>query len=345
MNDVLAVSPRSVGLREPDAAPRNPHGHVPVRRPGSVRRTSSIDIIWPQDAPGTVMRVDGRARDLITPHSGEPSVAAEDVLSADIEPDRTISRIESLPSRPGIEGLVGARGGGHLREALNSVLPAEKSAGSPLYLLIDDLAGSSLVAMWGWSQWVDLWEDGKLRAVEGKDWSRPVMEGVCIGFRPGASSLNDDGTPRISLNATPVVDLPLPGDPYSWHALPDNRGVAFRRARHIDVWRDDLLRVEAGFQDSANHPDGGRVAIHEYRLTASVDPNTFELLSVAASPGTLPYSSCPAATLNIDRLAGTPIGELRTAVLEQLARTAGCTHLNDALRALAEVPVLAGLLK
>jgi hypothetical protein len=32
---------------------------------------------------------------------------------------------------------------------------------------------------------------------------------------------------------------------------------------------------------------------------------------------------------------------LRHVVLERLARTKGCTHLNDALRALAEVPVLA----
>jgi hypothetical protein len=27
-------------------------------------------------------------------------------------------------------------------------------------------------------------------------------------------------------------------------------------------------------------------------------------------------------------------------VLQRLARTEGCTHLNDALRALAEVPIL-----
>lgn len=347
MPDSRVIPLHVVDLPEADAPPRNPHGHVPPRRPGSVRRTSSIDVIWPQDAPGTVMRVDGRARDLVTSDASEPIIVTQDALSADIEPDRTISRISSQPPREGIERLVGARGGGHLREALNRVLPQEKTAGSPLYLLIDDLAGSSLVAMWGWTQWMDLSEviDDVRMSAEGKDWSRPVMEGVCIGYRPGASSLHEDGRPRISLNATPVVDLPLPGDPYSWHDLPDNQGVAFRRARHIDVWHDGVWHVEAGFQDSANHPDGGRVAIHEYRLTATIDPDTFELLTVEASPGTLPYSSCPAAVLNIDRLVGTPVGALRTAVLEQLAKTAGCTHLNDALRSLAEVPVLAGLLQ
>ena len=39
-----------------------------------------------------------------------------------------------------------------------------------------------------------------------------------------------------------------------------------------------------------------------------------------------------------------PAAALRHVVLERLARTNGCTHLNDALRALAEVPVLADAL-
>jgi len=340
MND-HAMRPKFIDLKEADVAPCTPHGHVPARRPGSVRRTSSLDVTWPDNSPHTVMHFDGRARDLVTPESGEPMVAAEDRLSADIGADRVIRRIDSQPPRAGIDSLVGVRGGGHLREALNTLLPAEKKAGSPLYLLIDDLAGSSLVAMWGWSQWVNLWDEA---TEEGKQLANPVMEGVCIGFRPGSSSLNEDGTARLGLNIAPVLDLPLPEDLYSWHSLPDNRGVAFRRARHIDVWYDGLIRVEAGFQDSANHPDGGRVAIHEYRLTANIDPKTFELLAVEASPGTLPYRSCPAAMGNIDRLVGTPVAELRTVVQRLLAKTEGCTHLNDVLRALAEVPVLVALL-
>ena len=39
-------------------------------------------------------------------------------------------------------------------------------------------------------------------------------------------------------------------------------------------------------------------------------------------------------------IVGTPLGELRTTVLERLSGTRGCTHLNDAMRALAEVPTL-----
>jgi hypothetical protein len=35
------------------------------------------------------------------------------------------------------------------------------------------------------------------------------------------------------------------------------------------------------------------------------------------------------------------IGDFRNSVLEILPGTLGCTHLNDVLRALADVPVLA----
>jgi hypothetical protein len=39
------------------------------------------------------------------------------------------------------------------------------------------------------------------------------------------------------------------------------------------------------------------------------------------------------------------LADLRQLVLERLRGTAGCTHLNDALRALAEVPHLVALLE
>jgi hypothetical protein len=41
-----------------------------------------------------------------------------------------------------------------------------------------------------------------------------------------------------------------------------------------------------------------------------------------------------------ERGNATPLPELREKVLAELKGTAGCTHLNDALRALAEVPAL-----
>ena len=45
---------------------RNPAGPAPVRRPGSVRRTSTIETTWPEGY-GKPMLMQGRARDLLTP--------------------------------------------------------------------------------------------------------------------------------------------------------------------------------------------------------------------------------------------------------------------------------------
>ena len=52
----------------------------------------------------------------------------------------------------------------------------------------------------------------------------------------------------------------------------------------------------------------------------------------------------PGGAPNTAWLAGATARNLRTEVLERIQRTDCCTHLNDALRSLAEVPVLAALL-
>lgn len=87
------------------------------------------------------------------------------------------------------------------------------------------------------------------------------------------------------------------------------------------------------------------MAVHEYLLTATADRATMTLRSIKADPRILPYDACPAAILNLERLVGTPLGELRRTVLTELARTEGCTHLNDMARSLAEVPQLAAALQ
>lgn len=45
---------------------------------------------------------------------------------------------------------------------------------------------------------------------------------------------------------------------------------------------------------------------------------------------------------NMGKLVGRDLPALREIVLDELRGVAGCTHLNDALRALADVPVLLG---
>lgn len=324
------------------APPRNTAGPAPVRVPGSVRRTSSIDVSWP-DGLGGNMRLVGRARDIVTSDSGGPPVTrAEDRFEASLKPDRTIVAIESDPPRPAMARLVGERGGGHLRYVLEEVVPEERRNATPLYLILDDISGVSLVAGFAWSQWDPNWLAGVRSAMSDAELEKAfkTREGICTGFAPGSSALNLDG-PRAPTATAP--DLRNPEDPEGWHAFTVQEGsIGMRRARRIDLKLDDALSIDAAFQDSATTPGGGaRAVVHEYRLRAKMDPKSLRLLSIEAEPRILPFPECPSATANLPRLIGTPFPELREKVLAELRGTAGCTHLNDALRALADVPALA----
>jgi hypothetical protein len=324
-------------------APHASTGYAPLRRAGSVRRTSTIDASWPFDG-GESLSFDARARDLLTPANEDGArVLVWDQIQARLSADRTVETITCQPVRLGLQQLVGARAGGPLRRALDDAMREERAAGSPLYLLIDDFAGVSLIAPWARQHWPE----------ETNDFAAPPpvvdrvvrtqltgpMEGVCIGFRPGSSALQRN--PPTLPNCADVLPLTNPEDPGGWHELPLFGGMSMRRSRRIDVWRDgDEIRVEAMFQDSASTPAGTRKAVHEYSLEVSADAHSLKLTRLLAIPRILPFPECPAAVENINRLIGVPLHELRAAVLERLPRTLGCTHLNDALRALAEVPMI-----
>jgi hypothetical protein len=296
----------------------------------------TIDVQWPdgKDAPGLYS---GACRDFLTGSSESGSrILAEATLKA-VCSNREIIQITATPTPHNLQDLVGVRAGGHLRKALSLAVPEEREAASPLYLLLDDLAGATLVSGWSFSQWPDADPAYAATSVPTRS-----MAGVCIGFRPGSSALDADGRVRPSQNTARVVPLANPEDPVGWHDFADYQGINFRRARRIDVWQDGpTLIVESHFQDSASAPDGGsRVAIHEYLVEARIDEDG-TLSKLTARPGTLPFPECRAAPVNLDSLIGTPASELRDIVLDKLSLTSGCTHLNDVIRSLAEVPRLA----
>ncbi|MET7769470.1 DUF2889 domain-containing protein [Nocardia sp. NPDC005366] len=268
---------------------------------------------------------------------GDPVVLREDTMRAGIDSaTRTIEEIETHPTRPNVMKLIGSRGGGNSRAVLAEAMAGESSAGTPLYLLLDDIAGASLIAGFAYSRWVD--HDLLMQAIG----AGPVrdMTGLCAGFQPGSGAMMPDGSPKWNHQVRSVAPLPRANDPLSWHALEEITDMAMRRARRIDVHVADLITIDSMFQDSSTVPTGGRVAVHEYRLTATADPDTGDLLTIDADPRVLPYDECPLAARNVGKILGTPLSELRTVVLEKLSGTEGCTHLNDAMRALAEVPVL-----
>jgi Protein of unknown function (DUF2889) len=306
---------------------------------------------WP-GGRGTQLRLDGRARDLLTTTDGDARVVAEDVMSVGVSTDRTIEDVEVEPDRTGVRQLVGAQAGRRFRAVLDEAVPGDRDAGTPLYLILDDVAGSSLIAGFAWSRWTDALAvtpaDPEVVAAMMSAYKPRKMEGICSGFRPGSSALDADGYVNRERrhNVAVVPALADPDDPIGWHTLPVPPAVAMRRARRIDVWdAGDQLVVDAMFRDSCWQPDGIEVAVHEYRLDATVDRAGEHLTSVTAEPRVLPFAECPAAAPNVSRLAGAPLRGLRTEVLERLQSTDCCTHLNDALRSLAELPTLVAALR
>jgi len=168
------------------------------------------------------------------------------------------------------------------------------------------------------------------------------MEGICSGFRPGASSLFPDGrhNPESQIS-TPVPALEHPDDPIGWHGLETQQSVGLRRARRIDVWlQGEAVRLDVHFQDSGTSPSGGRIGQHEYRVSATADRATLTLHDIEVDPRVLPYPECRGAAPNAPMLNGKPLAGLRLKVLSTLPGVLGCTHLNDVLRTMADAPKL-----
>jgi hypothetical protein len=296
---------------------------------------------WPGGL-GTDLHLKGRARDLLTPTDGEPSVVGEADLDAVTGPERDIRLIEADPAPAGLERLVGSRAGGNLRKSIAAELPEEAANGTPLHLLLDDLAGSTLIAGFVFVRWLDHLPEMRERLTRA-----PIrqMVGICSGFQSGSSALRDDGSIVHNQNTAYPNPLADPTDHLGWHELDEPPVPAMRRARRIDVWDEDgTLCIDAMFRDSAWDPDGRELVVHEYQLFGQADRASGVLLAVTAVPRVLPYAECPGAAPNASWMAGTELRAMRSEVLARLQNADCCTHLNDALRSLAEVPVLAAAL-
>lgn len=320
-------------------------GPAPARRPGSIRRTTSFDSDWPEGF-GEPWLMAGRARDLLTPDKGDPVVLATGEVEIRTSPIREILEISAQLKHPRLSELVGVRAGGASRHALADTLGDLR--GTPTFQLIDDFAGASLVAGWIWSRWIDDWQTPISRnGAQPTAGNKGRMVNICTGFTEGASSLTADGrvdhVHQSSSEVGPLVDAE---DPIGWHHMPEQSGrPQARRARRIDLWRaEGVLKVDAAFQDSGPNPQGTRTAIHEYRVYAEIDEASGTLVSLQALPLILPFRECPGASIKAARMVGQDVGNFRHAVLDTLSSTLGCTHLNDVLRSLADIPALARLL-
>lgn len=326
---------------------------TPARRVGSVRRTAHINMVWPGGF-GTPLQLRGRARDLLTDRDGDPCVLAEAGMTVDVGDGRTVLGIDAWPTGPRIRNLIGAQGGRSFRGAVDMAVPGERQAASPLYFLLDDVAGASLIAGFAWSRSRPEWGRPAAATTSAAPTSAGTRPGeaepigirkgrvICSGLRPGGYHYvsREEGrtTPHFVRRAGDLGS----DDPWAWHEIEPPADVCMRRRRRVDVWIDgSALRVDAHFRDSMWDVDGSELVVHEYTLEATVDRATRQILALTAQPRVLPFPECPGAAPHAAQLVGMQVDTLRTSVQETLQELEACTHLNDMLRCLSEVDALA----
>jgi hypothetical protein len=323
----------------------DPSRSTPRRVPGSIRRTSHLDMSFDPDDRAT-MWLRCRARDLVTAADGSSDVVGETSLDVRTGVSRVVEEIRADPDRPTLEHLVGQRGGGGFRKQIAVAVPGEREAGTLLYYLLDDIPPATLISGYVWSRF----GDGAPRPEHPTPHlpARGPMENICSGWRTDgtAMSMMSDGQPPIGSTVV-APDLLRPDDPLAWHRLADLPPSSMRRRRRVDVIRGDgatgpAVTIDAMFRDSCQTPDDTEVVVHEYTLDATVNPKTATIEDIRAVPRVLPFAECPSAADQVPMLTGYPVAGLRRSVLDTLTGIECCTHLNDALRALAEVPVLLG---
>jgi hypothetical protein len=317
---------------------------VPARVPGSVRRTTSIDMTMPGE-----LTLTGRARDLLTAPDGAVTVLDTASFEAriDYEEGQTIRAIAATPAIDGLDTFVGRSASRGYRRELSRRATEQDLVGGVLYQLLDDVPGAALVS--GYSPQLNQREHGSgPEARAATDERTRLMAGVCAGWQQGGVVMTSilDGTPPPIEVGPEAPSLAAPVDPWAWHEVPAPMTPhGMRRLRRIDVVAgsdpDDPLTVDAFFRDSYMTDAGLETVVHEYTLLVTVDRRGSLVLQSVATPRVLPFGQCPEAAASAGRLPGTALDDLRTRIRADFVGATSCTHLNDMLRALEDVAALA----
>jgi len=295
----------------------------------------------------------GVGRDLRTDLDGMPTVIDAAALEATIDyPDaQRVVAITSTPPISGLEQLLGRSASTGFRAALIEVVTGQSVIGRPVYQLLDDVPVATLIS--GFSPQYALaargaWDVGartmKLRKPDGLDLIQQAD--LCAGWKTDGTIIRGlaEGLPPV-VTGPDAPPLDTDDDPYAWHQLPgDLPAHAMRRRRRIDVapgGDDAPLVVDAMFRDSHVDDEGNETIVHEYTVVLHVDPVTYHVITAHATPRVLPWFECPEAAGSAARLIGDSLDGLRARVRAEFVGTSTCTHLNDALRALEDVPALA----
>ncbi|WP_181780291.1 DUF2889 domain-containing protein [Pseudonocardia pini] len=324
-----------LGPLHPGHGIHDPSSGTPDRVPGSVRRTVTTDMLRPDGIDGRLVLA-GRGRDLATTPDGTPRVLSTADMEAEVDfaGDWSLLSLDTDPPRPALQAVLGANAGAGFRGKVLTADPAVADEANLLHQLLDDIPVTTLVSGHAWGAETD--RRGDRSTPSGKSFFGRDM---CAGFADGGTLM----TRVDEVGRPPVVTGPPAGelrtdDPWAWHELPPLPPHGMRRARRTDVVGGDRPRVDVLYRDSYLRPDGLETVIHEYEITLEFRDRVIH--TIRATPRVLPWVECPAAAASAERLAGMPLAGLRTHVRKTFGGTSTCTHLNDTLRSLEDVPGL-----
>lgn len=307
-----------------------------ARVPGSLRRTSHLDsrII---DDPPTAVIVGGAARDLLTSSDGSAQVLAAADLRAALGPDRTLRSLETTPGID-VDALIGRSVGRGFRAAIESALPAERDARSPLFLLLDELPVMLVI-----SGYVSLFSEGGT--------SNPGVElqrDICSGFRTdGVMMRSFDSTGALPISIGPVGEDLSADDDVAWHEIGGLVPGSMRRRRLVEIAHHGrgAWSFYGYFRDTYRASlDEPEIVMHEYQIHGTLDAldgPTRIVRSCVAEPLTLPWPECPHAAGSAGWIVGRSVDQIRDTVRFDYRGTDTCTHLNDLVRSLGDLDVLA----
>lgn len=331
-------APVFLGPLHPRHGTHDPTSGTPGRVPGSVRRTVTTDMLRPDGIDGPLLLV-GRGRDLHTGPDGEPRVLATASMRAEVDftGGWSVRSLTSDPERPALQQAVGHTAGSGFRARVLAADPTLPDEHGLLHQLLDDVPVTTLVSGHAWG--AETVRRGDRTMPAGRS---PFGRDMCAGFADGGTIMAEvDAGGRPPIVTGPVAGELTTADPWAWHDLPALPPHAMRRARRTDVGPGPDPRVDVLYRDSYVRPDGLETVIHEYVVTVHVDGD--RIGSIRATPRALPWVECPAAAASAERLAGVPLSGLRRLVRETFTGTSTCTHLNDTLRSLEDVPALLAL--
>lgn len=318
-------------VAQPPPGPQRAVVTTAPRAPASVRRTTTIDVTWPDGLRGpTVVVLSGQ--DLATDAAGRASVVERVSLSLGIDP-----RTGVISS--GLDELVGRNARSGFGRLVATVFADEAEARSLRYSLLEDLPGAFLVSGYAPLRAGLLGGDSDLLKERGR-----AQADICAGWATGSPiqvALADHGHTAVPVGPeAPPIEA---AEPEGWHPLAPLTLDTVRRRRLLDVSRpgeDGTLRAEAHFRDS-HAGEEREMVMHEYAVAATFDERD-RVAAIDVDPRVLPWAECPAAVASAAQVVGIGVDDLARAARTDLVGPTTCTHLTSTIRSLVDVRALAG---